>query len=578
MLAGSIAASKLVGTDIATVGTITSGTWNGTVLGATYGGTAQTTWTTGDILYASGTNTLAKLGIGSAGQALTVSGGIPSWGSSGGSNWQRNSGAIAPLNITDDLLIGAIATASAKFRISSLTGDATISGTLSLAPKLQVDAGTCDAAAAGKQYYDATNTKYYYCNGTSWFPVGETSGQIAAFASTCPSGWTEYTAARGRYIVGNPSGGTLAGTAGTALTDLENRAVGQHNHAITDSGHTHSEGVYTYGYTFASGPYGWGGNPSGGTTGSSTTGITINNSGSVAGTNAPYIQLTYCSKDTGSDLAEWIPGENISGETIVSVDPNNREKVMASDKPYDSKVLGIVSTKPGWLIGDQKDGNIKLGDAITTSDIAGVGMKATGPGWIVGKAMEALDGDANTTGTILVFLTPTWQDGVDEESLVAKIASISAELVNLKVSSSSESAVLSDTNWVYATESGKLATIFNVQVPELTVTGKLAVGLMTFDDLDSSISSLTGTINIRGDLAVSGSLKVLGTSAGKAIIPAGETLISINSSLISTSSAIFVTPEEPNEVGARATESGKFVIRIPSALPADLRINWWVIN
>ena len=104
MLAGSIAASKLVGTDIATVGTITSGTWNGTVLGATYGGTAQTTWTTGDILYASGTNTLAKLGIGSAGQALTVSGGIPSWGSSGGSNWQRNSGAIAPLNITDDLL------------------------------------------------------------------------------------------------------------------------------------------------------------------------------------------------------------------------------------------------------------------------------------------------------------------------------------------------------------------------------------------------------------------------------------------------------------------------------------------
>ena len=66
--------------------------------------------------------------------------------------------------------------------------------------------------------------------------------------------------------------------------------------------------------------------------------------------------------------------------------------------------MGIVSTKPGWLIGDQKDGsvqmalagrvptkvslkngNIKLGDAITTSDIAGVGMKATKPGWIIGK-------------------------------------------------------------------------------------------------------------------------------------------------------------------------------------------------
>jgi hypothetical protein len=36
MLAGSIAASKLVGTDIATVGTITAGTWNGTAIAAGY--------------------------------------------------------------------------------------------------------------------------------------------------------------------------------------------------------------------------------------------------------------------------------------------------------------------------------------------------------------------------------------------------------------------------------------------------------------------------------------------------------------------------------------------------------------
>ena len=39
MLAGSIAASKLVGTDIATLGTVTAGTWNGGLIGATYGGT-----------------------------------------------------------------------------------------------------------------------------------------------------------------------------------------------------------------------------------------------------------------------------------------------------------------------------------------------------------------------------------------------------------------------------------------------------------------------------------------------------------------------------------------------------------
>lgn len=43
MLAGSIAASKLVGTDIATVGTITSGTWQATPVAVAYGGTGATT-------------------------------------------------------------------------------------------------------------------------------------------------------------------------------------------------------------------------------------------------------------------------------------------------------------------------------------------------------------------------------------------------------------------------------------------------------------------------------------------------------------------------------------------------------
>ena len=50
-------------------------------LGATSGGTSQSTYTTGDLLYSSASNTLSKLGIGSTGQVLTVSaGGVPVWG------------------------------------------------------------------------------------------------------------------------------------------------------------------------------------------------------------------------------------------------------------------------------------------------------------------------------------------------------------------------------------------------------------------------------------------------------------------------------------------------------------------
>lgn len=55
-----------------------------TSLGETKGGTNQTTFTTGDLLYASGSNTLGKLGIGSNTQILTLAGGVPTWAAPAG--------------------------------------------------------------------------------------------------------------------------------------------------------------------------------------------------------------------------------------------------------------------------------------------------------------------------------------------------------------------------------------------------------------------------------------------------------------------------------------------------------------
>jgi hypothetical protein len=48
-------------TSITSVGTIASGTWNGNAIGAAYGGTGQTSYTVGDVLYASGATALSKL-------------------------------------------------------------------------------------------------------------------------------------------------------------------------------------------------------------------------------------------------------------------------------------------------------------------------------------------------------------------------------------------------------------------------------------------------------------------------------------------------------------------------------------
>lgn len=55
--------------------------------------------TTGDIAYASGASTPARLGIGSAGQVLTVAGGIPSWAA----------GASGMTQIFDYTVVGSVA-------------------------------------------------------------------------------------------------------------------------------------------------------------------------------------------------------------------------------------------------------------------------------------------------------------------------------------------------------------------------------------------------------------------------------------------------------------------------------------
>ena len=72
-------------------GSITSSTWNGVTVAANRGGTAQSTYATGDILYASATNTLSKLAASTNGYVLTLASGVPSWAavSGGGGTYTR---------------------------------------------------------------------------------------------------------------------------------------------------------------------------------------------------------------------------------------------------------------------------------------------------------------------------------------------------------------------------------------------------------------------------------------------------------------------------------------------------------
>ena len=132
------------------------------------------------------------------------------------------------------------------------------------------------------------------------------------------------------------------------------------------------------------------------------------------------------------DIAEWTSARSqLQSGTVVSLDTLKPNSVMASNKPYDTRVAGVVSAQPGVILGESgpnrvlvaTTGRVKvkvnanrcpihIGDLLVTSNTPGVAMKSEPfhlygrtmhrPGTIIGKALEPL---STSEGTILVLLS-----------------------------------------------------------------------------------------------------------------------------------------------------------------------------
>jgi len=78
---GTVGSAYISGsyTGITGVGTLTAGTWNASAIGALYGGTGLTSYAVGDLLYASGSTSLAKLALGTTNFVLTAGASAPQY-------------------------------------------------------------------------------------------------------------------------------------------------------------------------------------------------------------------------------------------------------------------------------------------------------------------------------------------------------------------------------------------------------------------------------------------------------------------------------------------------------------------
>jgi len=158
------------------------------------------------------------------------------------------------------------------------------------------------------------------------------------------------------------------------------------------------------------------------------TALTVNGSVSVSTdlTVAGNIAAKY------QDVAEWVPAnKQLTPGTVVVLDPDHTNRVMASALAYDTRVAGVVSSQPGVLLGvaaadkekvattgrvkvrvDASKHPIHIGDLLVSSGSEGTamvsepvnvnGISMHRPGTIIGKALEPL---ASGNGEILVLLS-----------------------------------------------------------------------------------------------------------------------------------------------------------------------------
>jgi len=239
---GTLPTGRLNGsyTGVTGVGTLTAGTWTASTIGPAYGGTGITSYAVGDLLYASGATTLAKLADVATGNAL-ISGGVgtaPAWGKIGlqthiSGTLQVANGGTGATTLTGYVYGNGTGAFTASTSIPNSATTATSANTASAIVARDgsgnFSAGTITAALSGNattatsatSATTATNlaggvagaVPYQSGSGATAFSAAGTSGQVLTSNGTSAPTWTSPAAVNNGTLTMAVSGTGLSGSA-----------------------------------------------------------------------------------------------------------------------------------------------------------------------------------------------------------------------------------------------------------------------------------------------------------------------------------------------------------------------------
>lgn len=281
------------------------------------------------------------------------------------------------------------------------------------------------------------------------------------------------------------------------------------------------------------------------------------------------------------DLAERyaITGVAQTGDVLVMDETASSTVKKSTGIPYDSRIIGVVSDRPGFLLGwgggtavaltgrvpvkfSPMNGPLRVGDPLTSSPMPGMAMKATKPGRILGYALEASSG----TSTVDLFVKVGYEAGMalntdgtvtrmtDDILVAPRSVASAAEPMQDSWGFTFRGSAWDGTQAVHA-DFTLLNDLLTSTSSRFTIRNTLSSGIFSVDQ--------NGTARISGDLVVGG--RLFPSASG---LPQDETYLFVDR--VSSPSSTYIAT---NADGWQANASYDFAERYysPDALePGDL--------